>query len=243
MTIFTRFGSSVSKSYLASLNESNPPSSGSHTGGSNDEEFGISDEVDALRWKLFGKNEEFRIMHDAAITIQSFWRGCFSRARTSEKIESLIEDIVAFQELEARYKRKYEEEIQQQRQENEKDRDLDNKGSDGDDKHDPYISSGSAGSVRRKEKNKPWRMLSESGKRGDEVSVVSMSSSNLSKVTGAEEKEPLREEGYTWTTNHVSTRLLSMDDETRGYRRYKTNIHGRNKSRPWRDDTNLFDAY
>ena len=28
-----------------------------------------------------------------------------------------------------------------------------------------------------------------------------------------------------------------------GYQRYRTSATGRNKRRPWRDDTNVFDAY
>ena len=96
----------------------------------NDDGIGRSDDV--LQWKLYGKNEEFRIKHEAATTIQSFWRGCFSRAKTSAKIDTLIEDIVAFRKLEAEYKKRDKEEHQKQQQRHVQEEENGNN----DDKHD-----------------------------------------------------------------------------------------------------------
>jgi len=242
MTSFNKFGSSVSKSYFAPLNVSKSPSQRTHSVSSNVGEFGTSDEVDALRWKLFGKNEEFRIMHEAATTIQAFWRGCFSRDMTSEKIESLIEDIMAFRKLEAEYKKRDEEEMRKKQRGIDNACVLDHENGDSDDKYDHDIS-GHIGSVSRTNKNKPWRRVTERGVKGDELTILSTTSRHISEVVEVDEEEAEREEENIWIINHVSARSISVDNETRGYRRYRTNIHRKNKTRPWRDDTNVFDAY
>jgi len=242
MTSFSSSRSSASKSYfisLTSLTASTFQSSITHNVDANDDDIGPSDDADALRWKLYGKNEEFRIMHDAATTIQSFWRGCFSRTTTSAKIQTLIEDIMASRELEAEYKKRDEEEhqIQQQQYVQNYDHDPEEDNGNNDDKHDSCLT-GHLGLARRNIKKKPWRMLTEDNDCDDcDDRIITLVTSSR-KVSSVRE-----EEEESWTTNHISDLLESADDDNRGYRRYRTNIHGKNKTRPWRDDTSVFDAY
>jgi len=73
----------------------------------------------------------------------------------------------------------------------------------------------------------------------DRMTKLDTPTRNVSRIREKEEEE----EEEPLTTNRVSGQLGSVDDGTRGYRRYRTNIHGKNKTRPWRDDTNAFDAY
>jgi hypothetical protein len=56
-----------------------------------------------LKWWLYGKNAHFEILHESVVTIQAFVRGCMCRARTSEWIESMIEDILTTREARDRY--------------------------------------------------------------------------------------------------------------------------------------------
>jgi hypothetical protein len=198
-----------------------------------------SDEVDALRWKFYGKNEEFRIMHDAATTIQAFWRGCSARTMTSAMIQDLIEEIMAFRKLEAEYKRLDEEERRKRQEEELQDHDEKYETA----ANDVEQNSGLNGHVRlarRKGKNKPWQKIStEADDFDDRIHSLATPTRNLSRVKDTEE-----EDEESSTTNDVGGLLKSVhDDGVRGYRRYKTNIHGKNKSRPWRDDTNVFDAF
>merc|ERR1712025_212272 len=102
--------------------------------------------------------EEFRIMHEAAVTIQSFWRGCFSRAMTSTMIQTLIEDITAFRKLEAEYKKRDEEYQRNQQQPRMQDPDPDEEnGSDDDKQHNSGLTDNTR-LARRNKKNKPWQV-------------------------------------------------------------------------------------
>lgn len=233
---FSRFRSSASNSHVTTAiapTSTAPTSSSSHVG-IHDFDVEPADAVDALRCKLLGKNEQFRIMHDAATTIQSFWRGCVSRTITSAKIQSLIEDITSLRELEAEYKKRDEEEHRKQQQRLDRNDGPKEQNSNKDANNDSVLTGHDA-LARPSKKNKPWRTRREDDGCGDRISALIAPDRKMSKITEVEE-EPL-------PTNHVSGLLESIDYGTRGYRRYRTNIHGKNKTRPWRDDTNVFDAY
>ena len=172
-------------------------------------------DVDVIRWKLYGKNKAFVIIYNAATKIQAFWRGCSSRAKTSIKIQNMIEDITALRKLEAEYKKRDEEEHRKYQQD-----------------HDPNRDQKEENDKNR---NKPWRTATEDDDSDGRMANLVTPTKEISRVRKEEEEQS--------EENHVDDLLESADGDTRGYRRYRTNIHGKNKTRPWRDDTNVFDAY
>ena len=70
----------------------------------------------------------------------------------------------------------------------------------------------------------------------DDDTMITSSTTMISVPEVEIEEEPL-------TINPDSDILEPVDDGSRGYRRYRSNLHGKNKTRPWRDDTSVFDAY
>ncbi len=209
------------------------------------------DGVDVIRWKLYGKNRAFDIMHDAACTIQALWRGCIARAATTKKIQRLIDDITAFQQLEAEYRRRDAEDRRHYQ--------LEHISSD-DSKENVQATSYSllriqSGLARRRKKSKPWQIATKDNGNEERIVAVVTPTREMSNESGSEERmvnvvTPNRKTSRVrdkmeseFLVNDDCGLFRSMEDDTRGYQRYRTNIHGKNKTRPWRDDTNVFDAF
>lgn len=209
------------------------------------------DGVDVIRWKLYGKNKAFDIMHDAACTIQALWRGCIARAATTQMIQHLIDDITAFRQLEAEYRRKDAEDRRQYQLEHTSN---DDSKDDVEAKNEscPHAQSGLA---RRRKKSKPWQIATKDNGSDEKMIGVVTPPRKVSEDSGNEETmvsvvTPTRKTVRFRETMEVEFLgsedigfFKSLEDDTRGYRRYRTNIHGKNKTRPWRDDTNVFDAF
>ena len=192
----------------------------------------FQDGVDVIKWKLYGKNQAFNIMQDAACKIQALWRGCIARVETTKKIQRLIDDITAFRKLEAEYRK--------QDAENQRNNELGHKTSENSSEEDVQAKSGScllaqSGFASRRKKSKPWRISTEDSGSAERMVNVVTPTRKSSSVRGT------MEAGFR--VNDDRSLFRSLEDDTRGYRRYRTNIHGRNKTRPWRDDTNVFDAF
>lgn len=269
MASFPRFKPFSIYHSLSPLLSLNAPSSNNQNDANKENGSTPVDDVDGLLWKLYGKNEEFRIMHDAAVTIQSFWRGCSSRTITSSKIQNMIEDIIALRKLEAEYRRRDKEEhIKQQEQHDEtycqEHHKISNNGYFYSDRivrtrlerrksrHKPWRLSTEDTDYkkritpvitltnrleRRKNQNKPWRLSTEDTDRKKRInSVVTPTKSSSLRDREQDDKEAL-------TANHTNNFLESADTNNRGYQRYRVHMHGKNKTRPWRDDTSVFDAY
>jgi len=139
----------------------------------------------------------------------------------------MIEDIMASRKLEAEYKKRDEEE----RQRHLKDHLRVNGEESGEEKGVCGSSNdGHEGPSRQDFKNKPWRSAKKDDDLDDRLNtLVSPLQPHSSTAEGGEEQ--------------TSDQSTLVEDGGRGYRRYRTNIHGKNKTRPWRDDTNVFDAY
>ncbi|KAL3923841.1 MAG: hypothetical protein SGARI_006140, partial [Bacillariaceae sp.] len=67
-----------------------------------------------LGWKLYGKNEHFAITCNAVVKIQAFVRGCMSRGKTAEMIQELIDGILSYREIVAKYAAEDEARVQKQ---------------------------------------------------------------------------------------------------------------------------------
>lgn len=205
----------------------------SRFGSSGDASFcDFQDGVDVIKWKLYGKNKAFNIMQDAACKIQAFWRGCIARAATTKKIQRLIDDITAFRKLEAEYRKRDAEDRRNY--------ELERNTSDNSSEQDVPAKSvcrllAQSGLSCRRKKSKPWRISTQDSGSEERIVNVVTPTRKTTKITdtlGAEFR--VSDDRYL---------IRSVEDDTRGYRRYRRNIHGKNKSRPWRDDTNVFDAF
>ena len=199
-------------------------SSAKATSESNETNCVVKD-VDALRWKLYGKNKAFHIIQDiaenAATKIQAFWRGSISRAATSEKIQDLIEDITTLRKLEAE-NQKWDKEDHRKQPERET---LNSDQKEEDDE----------GFGRQSKKIRPWQTFNE-GDREHRMANVVTPTRTMSRARKEEEEHSVESDDFM-------DLFESAEGDTRGYSRYRTNINGKNKTRPWRDDTNVFDAY
>lgn len=73
----------------------------------------VLDEIQDLKWKLYGKNMYFSILFDAVITIQAFVRGCLCRGRVADRIDDLIQALLERREDKKRQEQLWEQYKQQ----------------------------------------------------------------------------------------------------------------------------------
>ena len=73
----------------------------------------VLDDVQDLKWKLYGKNIYFSIVFDAVIKIQAFVRGCLCRGKVADQIDELIQHLVKRREEKARQEKIWEQYRQQ----------------------------------------------------------------------------------------------------------------------------------
>jgi hypothetical protein len=319
----------------------------------------IADEVRLdttdVKRKLFGKNEHFTIVQEAALKIQKFVRGSLSRGRTSDMIQELIDGILSYREIVAKYAAEDEQRVKKQQNLNNlkidnqvdwEDDELNNPGVNGpfigapkrisvDNKpwfhsDNAYTPSGTPVEVTLKERlnilecadssslARSWMKHHEStrqsslettdesvegdccfekqdepcpGPKSECTELRFKEQLDLGESQGSPQKSlnfaqdqhlDVSNLPSTETTqegnnddNSMSTRKdqqevpfeydneikgnstneavsfpeeyleesVAVEPGGRGYNRYRSSAAGRNKSRPWRDDTNVFDAY
>lgn len=140
-----------------------------------------------LKWKLYGKNLHFEIIQESVVKIQSFVRGCLCRIRTTDIIDSKIDDIVTRRVTMARY-------AEEDKKNRNKLHDRTNqRHCGGDDHHDDCSDSqdGSKGSLyssnrRTDEVFKPWREETEILEQSLVEAVLENRRSPTRKATGDE---------------------------------------------------------
>ncbi|KAG7343288.1 hypothetical protein IV203_021233 [Nitzschia inconspicua] len=285
-------------------------------------------DVTDMKWKLYDKNERFTIVQDAVVKIQAFVRGSMSRARTSEMIQELIDGILSYREVVAKYSAEDEARVKKQqlgleKRGKEEDGGLEFQGTELSSaessrkssvsvenkpwlrQYNSYTPSGTPLEVDLKERlsvldteggissGKVWarkkgvknassrsqdmHSTGEERNTPDNESNVSLvarnefaqtmnfweSKSSPNKASGESRNVAEYEKQNTDTVHKGALEVNEVKDTEpmatfpeeylqesvalepggRGYNRYRSTASGRNKRRPWRDDTNVFDAY
>ena len=124
----------------------------------------VLDDVQDLKWKLYGKNIYFSIVFDAVIKIQAFVRGCLCRGKVADQIDELIQHLVKRREERVQQEKIWEQYRQQDLQDREQRR-LRGNNNDGDKEEDN----------RRVTENvyKPWKKNKQSPYSQEEVEELS----------------------------------------------------------------------
>lgn len=308
------------------------PSQTRHRSSAND--LALLDVTD-MKWKLFGKNEHFAIVQEAVVKIQAFVRGSLSRGKTSDMIQELIDGILSYQEIVAKYAAEDEERVRKQQLGLERKGEGKNvKGTDENGRGTfdyqvegkrssierrpwscDYVPSGSSIELKLKERlnilesttvkgQRPWIRKAHTTpyhKPAEDTigeGIIEAEDLNTSQATRVEQMKvswspqslpqklestehytdaPIDMVEFILPSNDLQEQVNKLDleddldqvDQTnvddavqavsfpeiylqesvaqepggKGYHRYRSSASGRNKRRPWRDDTNVFDAF